>query len=113
MNFSRTRKLIYETRPEIMLREEFEKRGLKKGIDFAIQYPIKNSFILDFAFTEPIKLAIEVDGLHWHSSPKARKKDGFKNMILKRLGWKVLRFWDYEIYDDVSGCADKIMDNLK
>ena len=97
----------HETNIEKLLRIELERRGYKKGTDFSQFYPIKSSFILDFAFPEQ-KICIEADGEHYHTSPEARKRDGFKNHSLKKLGWKVMRFWGKEIEEDVEGCVDKI-----
>jgi very-short-patch-repair endonuclease len=101
----------FETDIEKLIREELEHRGHRKGIDFATQYPIKSSFILDFAFPKE-KIAIEADGEPWHSSPEARGRDSFKNYILNKKGWKVLRFWGREIYKDASSCVDRIEEVL-
>lgn len=101
----------YETNIERILRVELESRGYRKGIDFATQFPIKNSFILDFAFPEQ-KVAIEADGEAWHTSKDARKRDNFKNYILKKKGWLVLRFWGEEIENRVEDCVDMIVRSL-
>jgi len=58
-------------------------------------------------------VAIEADGSYWHSNPKDRKRDGYKNHILKKNGWTVLRFSDHQIIDDVSRCVDHIESVLK
>ena len=105
------KKEIYETDIEKMLREEIEKRGFERGKDFAIQYPIRYSFIIDVAFPKQM-IAIEADGEHYHTSKKAKQRDYFKNKILKRLGWKVIRFWGEEIRNNVIGCVDKIEKEL-
>lgn len=102
---------VHETNIEARFREAIESRGLRRGIDFATQFPLRHSFILDFAFPDKM-VAVEVDGRKWHSSPEARKRDGFKNHILKRLGWMVFRFWEEEILEDVEGCVDKVLDAL-
>jgi len=101
----------HETNIEEIFREALERRGLRKGIDFATQYPMRHSYILDFAFPDK-KIAVEVDGSAWHSEPKARQMDGFKNKILRERGWKVFRFWDHEILEDVEHCVEKVMDAL-
>ncbi len=101
----------HETNIEQIFREALERRGLRKGIDFATQYPIRHSFILDFAFPGK-KIAVEVDGSAWHSEPKARQRNGFKNKILKGQGWKIFRFWDHEILGDVEVCVEKVMNGL-
>ena len=103
---------IFETYIERILREELEKRGYRKGVDFCCQFPLRFSFILDFAFHKQ-KIAIEADGLFWHSKPKDRKRDGYKNYILKREGWMVLRFSEHQINEDVSKCVDQIECVLK
>ena len=96
-----------ETDIEKILRLEIERRGYKNGIDFSCQYPLRHSFIIDIAFPKE-KIAVEADGSFWHMIPAQRKKDGFKTYILKRSNWQVLRFWDYEILENVTECVDRI-----
>jgi very-short-patch-repair endonuclease len=98
----------HETDIEQIFREALERRGLRRGIDFATQYPLRHSFVLDFAFPEQ-KIAVEVDGRMWHSTPAARKRDGFKNHILKERGWRLYRFWDHEILDGVDECIELVL----
>jgi very-short-patch-repair endonuclease len=57
-------------------------------------------------------IAVEVDGRKWHSSPEARKRDAFKNHILKRLGWKVFRFWEEEILEKADECVEQVLQSL-
>lgn len=102
----------HETDIEQRFREALGRRGLRLGIDFATQYPLRHSFVLDFAFPGQ-KVAIEVDGRRWHSSLQARKRDGFKNKILRQQGWRLFRFWDHEIMNDVDGCVSKVLDCVK
>jgi very-short-patch-repair endonuclease len=96
-----------ETDIEKILRLEIERRGYRKGIDFSCQYPLRHSFIIDIAFPNE-KIAVEADGSYWHMIPSQRKKDGFKTYILKSSNWQVLRFWDYEILENVTECVDRI-----
>lgn len=65
------------------------------------------SYIIDIAFPKE-KIAVEADGYRWHSKPKDRKRDGHKNYILKNDGWKILRFSDHQIIEDVTRCVDQI-----
>jgi len=98
----------YETNIEKAVREELERRGYVKGVDFATQYPLRYSFIIDVAFPEQ-KIAIEADGEYWHGrTPKQRQKDYFKTKILKQQGWIVYRFKESEINDNIVGCIDTI-----
>lgn len=103
---------LHETDIEELFRIELEKRGLRTGIDFATQFPIRHTFILDFAFPEQM-VAVEVDGEPFHTKPKDRKRDGFKNKILREKGWKVLRFWGKDVRADVAKCVDELFLVLK
>ena len=103
---------IHETNIERLFREALEARGLRKGIDFATQYPLRHSFILDFAFPAK-KVAVEVDGRAWHSGPKARKRDGFKNHILKCLGWTVFRFGEEQVLAAADACVARVLEAVQ
>jgi very-short-patch-repair endonuclease len=98
----------HETDIEQIFREALEQRGLRIGVDFATQYPLRHSFILDFAFPEQ-KVAVEVDGRNWHSTSDARKYDGFKDHVLKERGWRVYRFWDHEVKERADECVDLVL----
>ena len=102
----------FETSIETLFREELESRGLIWGSDFATEYPLRNSFILDVAFPDK-KIAVELDGEPFHSSPHARKRDARKNWVLKKMGWTLFRFWGKEIMEDVSSCADKVLNSME
>ncbi len=41
------------------------------------------------------------------------KRDKLVNKTLKKEGWRVLRFWDFEIKKDVKGCIRKIEEIIK
>jgi len=99
---------IYQTSIEQAICEELESRDLRKGIDFCIQFPIRNSFILDFAFPDQM-VAIETDG-PIHETAKQRKWDVMKDHILKRLGWTVLRLNSRSKESDVEHCVDRILE---
>ena len=61
------------------------------GIEFTEQYPTRSGYLLDFALIDK-KIAIETDGHAWHSSQQQRKRDRFRDHILRREGWTVIRF---------------------
>ncbi len=88
------------------MRREMERRNLS----FEQFYPVRSGFILDFAFPHE-KLGIECDGEKWH--PVGNKRDRFRDWILRRGGWSILRFRGKEINNNVSGCVDKIESHLK
>ena len=98
----------YETDIEKIFRESLEKEGFRLGIDFATQFPIKNSYILDFEFPKE-KIGIECDGEHWHSSDSSKKRDRFKDYVMMQKGWKIVRFTETEIKKDVSICINTLL----
>jgi len=76
-------------------------KGLKQ------QYSIVHGFFIRVDFAIPdVKLIIECDGYEYHNrTHKMRKRDYFRDKILKFYGWKVIRlklisfyiFWSYYI----------------
>lgn len=68
----------------------------KKGINYIFQFSTRTRFVIDFALLKE-RIAIEVDGAHWHSSKKAKKRDRFKDYQLRREGWKVIRIKEKDI----------------
>jgi len=79
-------------------------------IPFRQQYPACGRY-LDFALIrDGLMLDVEVDGEAYHrDSDGLRKVDDLqRDLVLIANGWKVLRFWVYELREDMSGCVDKI-----
>jgi very-short-patch-repair endonuclease len=72
---------------DVELRVEHILREL--GIAFSAQHPTRSGFVLDFAIREK-KICIEADG-PWHERSRARRRDAFRTLVLKREGWKVVR----------------------
>ncbi|MCO5252117.1 MAG: AAA domain-containing protein [Candidatus Kapabacteria bacterium] len=64
---------------------------------------------VDFAFPEPVKLVVEVDGLQHRENENF---DMIRDYRLRNLGWEVLRFWTFEIRDDLQNCIEKIKEHL-
>ena len=78
----------------------------KKCVDYIFQLPTRTGFVIDFVILKQ-KIAIEVDGTHWHSSKEAKKRDRFKDYMLRREGWKVIRIKEEEI-DNLDGLLSSI-----
>lgn len=105
------------TSPEITLRKKMFERGFRYRID----YKMPHSRRIDIALVSR-KLAVFVDGCFWHRCPTCFKKpksntsywkpkitsnvrrDADTNKILESLGWKIIRFWEHEIKDDLEKC---------
>lgn len=43
---------------------------------------------------------IECDGATYHSSPSARDRDRVRHVILENLGWKLVRIWSTDYWND-------------
>jgi very-short-patch-repair endonuclease len=56
------------------------------------------------------KLDIEVDGEMYHRAWDGElcRRDQMRNRRLIELGWDVIRFWVYEVRDDLPGCVNKV-----
>lgn len=68
-------------------------------------------YTLDFAiFDGDKKLNVEIDGEHYHKdwTGELCYRDQMRNQRMFELGWDVMRFWVYEVRDDMDGCIQKI-----
>jgi 5-methyltetrahydrofolate--homocysteine methyltransferase len=79
------------------------------GAKFRRQEPI-GSFIVDFVCYNS-KLIIEVDG-SVHKAVETKTNDIYRNQWLKSEGFKVLRFWNSKILNDLDNVVNKIRKNL-
>lgn len=86
------------------------KELFKNNIKVIPQYNLEK-YILDFAlFNDNRMLNIEVDGETYHRNWNGElcRRDIMRNERLFELGWDVMRFWVYEIRDDMDGCIKRI-----
>ena len=79
------------------------------GFKFRRQYSV-GSYILDFYCAE-VKLAIEVDG-ESHYQPGVEEKDDHRQTFVERYGITFLRFTNPEVYDNLDGVLQTIMEKL-
>lgn len=116
-----------DTEPERILGKSMWKLGLR----YRKQYKLKGK--PDFVFVSA-RIAVFCDGDFWHGNNwKLRGLSSFKeelatyndfwsskitrnverdtqvNQILKREGWKVLRFWESDIRKNSEKCAKKVL----
>jgi very-short-patch-repair endonuclease len=68
-------------------------------------------YYLDFALIRGnFRLCVEVDGETYHRGPDGGRKveDLRRDQTLRAAGWQVLRFWVYELREDLGNCIDRI-----
>jgi DNA mismatch endonuclease (patch repair protein) len=113
-----------DTKPELALRRELFRRGVRGWRCHPKHIPGKP----DVAFTR-WRIAVFVDGCFWHGHPdfftpgksgdywdakiaRTQERDRAANETLSGAGWTVLRFWDFEVERDVASCANQVIDAL-
>lgn len=77
------------------------------GLKFRRQHPV-GKYILDFACVEA-GLAIEVDGGQ-HNEMQIH--DNQRTAWLEAQGWKVLRFWNNEVLQNIEGVLMELLNAL-
>lgn len=88
----------------------FYKALYNAGIHAIPQYQ-EEIYTLDFAvFDGTRKLNIEIDGEHYHKdwTGELCYRDQMRNQRMFELGWDVMRFWVYEVRDDLKECIQKV-----
>ena len=75
------------------------------GLKFKRQQPI-GEYIVDFVCKEA-KIIIEVDGGQ-HNLDENIERDNIRTKYLESLGYKVIRFWNNEIFENIEGVVKKI-----
>ena len=97
------------TGPEVLLRRELHRRGLRFRINQSVNFPGGP----DIAFTAA-RIAVFVDGCFWHACPdhgilpknnrdwwrdkleRNVARDREKDDQLEKLGWTVVHVWEHE-----------------
>lgn len=112
---------------EVALRKELWARGIhyRKNVKSVFGKP-------DIAFIGK-KVAVFCDSEFWHGYDWENKKENFKshqefwipkiernirrdievNEKLKNDGWAVIRFWGYDIHNDLQHCTEIIEETLR
>ncbi|VVB67028.1 DNA mismatch endonuclease Vsr [Candidatus Norongarragalina meridionalis] len=111
------------TKPEKVLKKILNKARI--GFRTYADAPGKPDFVLTKK-----KIAIFVDGKFWHGYRFATwknkltpfwldkitenmRRDKKNDRLLRKMGWEVLRFWDFEIMKNPEKCIGKIKRTLK
>jgi len=109
-----------DTAPELALRSELHRRGLRFRVDRA---PVPGVRSRADVVLGPARVAVYVDGCFWHSCPehattpranaefwehkltRNRERDAETNQKLSEYGWAVVRIWEHE---DPVEAADRV-----
>ena len=115
-----------DTRPEVLLRSELHRRGLRFRKHLLIETSLR-PIRPDIVFTSR-RLAIFVDGCFWHGCPdhgtrprsnvtywrakieRNRERDWAVCEALQHAGWEVLRVWEHE---PINRAASVIEDRVR
>ncbi|WP_343552850.1 DUF559 domain-containing protein [Pantoea sp.] len=79
------------------------------GFKFRRQYKI-GRYIVDFACIERM-LIVELDGGQ-HNEDEAKIYDEQRTACLLRAGWRVIRFWDNQVFKEFDAVMEEIYRQL-
>ena len=81
-----------------------------KGLNPIPQHSV-NQYRLDLAIVHGnMRVDIEVDGESTHVDPRL---DAERDSRLENLGWRVVRFWNRQVRDDIDYCVQTILELLE
>ena len=111
-----------DTRPEVALRSELHRRGLRFRIGRRPIPALRRTADVVFG---PARVAVLVDGCFWHKCPNHyrpsarnevfwaekiadnQRRDHETNRLFAEAGWRVIRVWEHE---DPAEAADRIFE---
>lgn len=93
---------------EKKMRSLLDDIGLRYEEQVEVRIAGKRFFIFDFVIRDR-DMIIECDGDYWHSRPRVKEIDKRKNNWCERNGWKLLRFTETMIDNNIRYCRDKIL----
>ena len=114
-----------DTKPELRLRSQIHKSGLRYAIDVRPESDINRRADLVF---RSAKVAVFVHGCFWHGCPKHYKlpksnkkyweqkvrrnleRDQETQRLLRKRGWKVLVFWEHQ---NSEACSQVVVDSVQ
>lgn len=82
-----------------------------RGVQTIAQYPVAGRRLDLALLSDAVKLDIEVDGDRYHRDPDGRRKaaDLWRDHQLRALGWRVVRFWVYELRENMDECVERVI----
>lgn len=77
-----------------------------KGLKFRRQHPL-GAYIVDFVCLQ-VKIIIELDGGHHLDNASDLKRDKW----LESKGFKIIRFWNHEVFNNIEGVIEELYNTL-
>jgi very-short-patch-repair endonuclease len=104
----------HKDRYESPWEQRFDEALRAAGIPTVPQYRVTHRR-LDLAVLDPVRLDIEVDGEAYHRTATGRRVDDdvYRDLQMMSLGWKVLRFWVYELRENMPKCIGLVQEALR
>lgn len=117
-----------DTRPELALRSELHRRGLRFRKNIRPSPALRHE--ADVVFTRQ-RIAVFVDGCFWHSCPehgtspstnstywsaklaRNRERDREQIKALEALGWLVVRVWEHESPKEAASMIADLVEGQK
>ena len=98
---------------EIEVAERLRRMGFQVDIQIGV-----SGFKIDLGVRHPdhpemFLAGIECDGATYHSSKSARDRDRLREEVLNSLGWKLLRVWSTDWFDNPDVQTEKLVKQLK
>lgn len=111
-----------DTAPEMALRRELHRRGLRFRVDTPVLADKRRRVDIVFG---PTKVAVFVDGCFWHGCPEHgtrprsnsdwwreklaanKARDADTDSALHTLGWSVVRAWEHERASEVADRVER------
>ena len=108
-----------DTKPERAMAAILDEMGLEYEAQYRAKWLPKGYRNHKWDFCIPgMKLLVEVDGCYWHGCKEHypdRWSDEQQNVEMQRdvraeqAGWRVLRFWEHELFSDIEGIIDAMV----
>lgn len=96
--------------------EEVYERLKQRGYEVDTQVGV-SGYKIDLAIYDAKQskyiVGIECDGAAYHSSKSARERDIFRQKYLESRGWRILRIWSKDWWENPAQEIDKIVQYLK
>lgn len=99
------------TEPQKMLQHRLEQELTGWSMELPVHLKPEKGYPTNYKLdigNASLRIGIELDGQS-HNNPTARRADQKKTQKLEKLGWRVLRFSNKQILNDLELCVTQIM----